>query len=366
MNLLQKENERLRKKANAKCGEIFSSPLSVVPDSEVVEQASSTLTAEYVAALIDEGAVVADLTAGLGVNTYHFSKRAKKVFAVEIDSKRAEALNTNLREAGIENVELANENCIEWLEKTGMEFDVVFADPARRTSGKRIVRLEECSPDISKILPILKGGPRVLVKASPLLDISLVFKQYPSLSGVHIVEVGNEVKELILDINLTADNKPSAQFIRCCRLSPDGENGIYEFNWLGDNRLVTVEYLAENSKLNEGDYIYEPSPAMMKAGCWGALMNQFPGMKKFSKDTHLFSSGERYENFPGRVFRLEKFLHSNDLKGMKGAEMNVISRNHPAKAAEIERRYRFIPSGNDYVIACRLAKTPVMVKGIKV
>lgn len=368
-SILEREREALRKKAEQKLESVFSLKDSVVPDSVVVEQASSYMTASYMASLLPPGKIIADLTAGLGVNTVLFSMFSERVYAIEIDSRRAEALEINLRLAGISNVEVIGTDCVEWLNNFSIDFDYGFVDPSRRDMTKRVVSLRQCSPDIFDILDVLrkressKRPLRLFVKTSPLLDITSVVENLPELREIHIVEANREVKELLLvldTMNLSdIDRVPE---IICVRIA----NGILidseRFNYSEYGNCSYLDFLSCANDIVPDAFLYEPSPAYMKSRMFGSLVEKFPSLKKLSQDTHLFFSTIKYENFPGRIFQIEGTAGSSELKKLRGTSFNVISRNHPAKASELERKFRLKPSERDFLIACRVGKDKCIIK----
>lgn len=332
----------------------------VIPDNEILEQSSNTLAAAFCATLVKDEDILADLTAGLGINTYFYSQKVEKVYAVEKSKSRADALVSNLRTWGCDNVKIICDDSLTWLKEAPTNITVVFVDPSRRRGLRKLVKLQDCSPDIFQIIPILNKDVRILVKSSPLLDITSIVNQVENLSGVYILEVKGEVKELLLDIHTSQHNPEGRQFIKCCRLSLTGTEEL-EFNIgdIGDSNGIS--YLYSEKDLAEGYYIYEPSSSLMKASCWGAFAKRYDKMYKFAKDSHLFYSEKKHLDFPGRIFQMRKIIHSSDLKKMKGGKVNIISRNHPAKASEIERRYNFVPDGKDYIIATQTLSGKVML-----
>lgn len=344
---------------------IFNLQGWIVPDSSVVEQASGLLAAQYVASLISPGEKVADLTAGLGINTLCFSRRAEHVYAIEIDEKRALALKQNLRNLKVENVSVVNSDCTEWLENTNLLFDTIYIDPARRTaSGRRFFKLSDCSPNVLELMPALRNHTaRVLIKCSPLLDISAVEKEIPQVSGFHIIEVDREVKELLVDIdfNASAIEAKASPIIDCVILSKNKEQRIIKLS----TSNIIPELLADLNGIETGGIIYEPAPSIMKAGRFGEIVESYPGLKKLDPNTHLFYHDSLYEEFPGRVFKIISAVSSKDLKKMKGAHFNVISRNHPAAAQELQDRFKLLPSDSEFLIATRCAGKKIIFQATK-
>lgn len=363
MDILNESLARNRTKASEKLGTIFSGADFLAPDRTVIEQASGSETAQYAASLTEDGCTIADLTGGLGVNTFYFSKKARKVYCVEIEEKRANALTKNFSTSGIENIEVINADCLNWLNSNQLEFDTVFIDPSRRGTGdKRIARLDECSPNIDLLLPVLENRcKKILVKVSPLQDIHFLFSKYPDLQTVHILESHREVKELLLEFIFSGRK---AKSIKCVWVRPDDSPEILNFPLsLPDTRIAIAKQLDE---IKDGGYIYEPSPALMKSGRHNYTASRYPGMMKLAANTHLYYSETYIRDFPGRIFRMEGHLTSKDLKKLKGKECHVISRNHPAKAPELEQRYKLKPSGDRFLILCRVGEHKTILETVKI
>ena len=104
----------------------------------------------------------------------------------------------------------------------------------------------------------------------------------------------------------------------------------------------------------------------MKAGVFGSIAKSYPNLLKLDVNTHLFYSDELVEHFPGRIFRVKGTLGRGELKKMKGGNFNVISRNHPAKAPELEKRYRLRSSECNFLIACTVRGTKTILESEKV
>lgn len=349
--------KELRKKLESKAGTILSDTSIILPDREIIEQASSEATARYAASLCPEKSVVADLTAGMGVNSIMFSFRASKVYSIERNRKRADALMHNLEVTGIENIEIICRDCIEWLENNSIAFDLAFADPSRRDAeGKRIVDLHCYSPDISQILTFLPKNKckTLLVKISPLYDIDLLFEKFGNLSTVHIVEYRREVKELLLEFILTDSIPPKS--VKIIIIKDNGEETTIRTAGTIDRLNIQPIYLRNTEEI-VGGFLYEPSPGMIKAGKYAESQYIEEELKKLSPNTQLYYSANLCSDFPGRVFQIIKPLGSKDLKKLKGGHYGVISRNHPAKAAELEKRFKLIPNEKHYIIACTIANS---------
>lgn len=360
--------KKLENKAKEKFGKQFEGSEIAVSDFSIVEQASSSATAKFTSSLVPKSSVVADLTAGLGVNTIYFSNVASRVYAIEKDAKRANSLIKNLDSLGINNVKVVNEDCSEWLTKFNVEdVDVIFLDPARRNDQRgKLVKLEDCSPNIIELYSVVKEKcKKLLVKCSPLLDIKEACRVFPDIKHIYILEYKREVRELLLEIDILKDSTSNDFALSCVRLKEDGIENIATFSASDFINDTYAAYLKNKAEIETGGFIYEPSPAFMKAACWNWIHNEYGGIYKLSANTHLFFSNNFYPKFPGRIFEVKSLFQSKDLKKIKGEAFNVISRNHPAKADEIKERYKLKPSEDKFLIACTVGREKSIIQSFK-
>lgn len=352
---LLKRKEELLHKAKEKASVVFSREGMVIPDGLVVEQASSATTAFFTSSLLPENITVADLTAGLGINTYFFSLRAREVYAVELNATRAAALEENLKILGVNNVKVICGDAVEWLKTTELAIEAAFIDPARRSdSGKKLFRLCDCSPNLDLLLPFLKKRcRRLLVKCSPFIDIKDALRTYPETRHVYIIEYKRDVREVLLDMDFRQPIDQDTSTVVSCVILHDDNPPLKMAFAIEDIRLNRdIPFLTKTEEIKKGGFVYEPSPAFMKGGFFGVLAKKYAGLIKLDPNTHIFYSNEYKRGFPGRVFRVEGFFNSKDLKANKGGKFNVISRNHPASPQEIMNRYRLKPSDSRFLIAC--------------
>ncbi len=161
------------------------------------EQASS----ERVAAIKTlSGDSLLDLTCGLGVDAYHFSKSFGRVVTLERDEVLAAVARENFRRLGVTNIEVVCSPAQEYLATCNEHFDWIYADPDRRSAtGQKLVRLEECSPNILALSADLErvSGGRFMIKNSPLFDVDEAFRLF-SPARVEVVSLLNECKEVLI------------------------------------------------------------------------------------------------------------------------------------------------------------------------
>lgn len=146
-----------------------------------------------------EGDRVLDLTCGLGVDAWALSQRFRRVTTLERDPVLAAVAAENFSRLGVANVEVVNSSAEEFLQREGLHFDWIYADPDRRgADGRKLVRMEDCSPDVVALLPRLReAAPRLCVKNSPLFDVDEAFRIFGPCR-VEVLSVGDECKEVVV------------------------------------------------------------------------------------------------------------------------------------------------------------------------
>lgn len=162
-----------------------------------IEQCSSEVTARYKASLV-EGDSLVDLTGGYGIDSYYLSEKFRHTDYVEQQSELCGVAEHNFRLTA-RAIAVHNTDGLDYLQ-TMMPVDCIYIDPARRgKKGEKVVRLEECQPDVASVYPLLRERCRVLLlKLSPMLDLEMALRALPATEEVHIVEVNGEVKELLV------------------------------------------------------------------------------------------------------------------------------------------------------------------------
>ena len=145
------------------------------------------------------GGAVLDLTCGLGADAFFLARRFRRVVALERDQTLARIAAENFRRLGATNIEVVNTSAEAYLAQPGLHFDWVYADPDRRSGdGRKLVRLEDCSPDILSLMPLIsRASGRLCVKNSPLFDIGEALRLFPG-ARVEAVSLGDECKEVVI------------------------------------------------------------------------------------------------------------------------------------------------------------------------
>ncbi len=335
------------------------------------EQCSSELTARYKAQLLStfnfQLSTLLDLTAGYGVDTYFLSEQFAHTDYVEQNAElcRIAEHNFSLPTPTLpkgKGICVHNTTAEEFLtslpfrEGSGLgSFDLIFADPARRDAhGGKVFKLADCTPNIVELLPeLLKHSKQLMLKLSPMLDISQAIKEMSVFSlqwSVYVVAVKNEVKEVLLlsgeKGTITAIDlaEPEKAFVFTREEEQVCPAGI------GDLSLVI------------GNFLYEPNAAILKAGAYKLVAQRF-GLQKLDVNTHLYASDQLVENFPGRVWEIKSKIENPK---SKIEQANVLVRNYPLTPEQLKKKLHLRDGGTAYVIGCRVAGKPTLFQAERV
>lgn len=145
------------------------------------------------------GDTLLELTCGLGIDAIALSRNFRRVITLERDELLADVVRENLKRMNITNVEVITSSAEEFLKQCDESFDWVYADPDRRTeTGKRVFRLEDCSPNIIELLSdIHRIGKHLALKLSPLFDPEEAFRIFHNCE-VEVVSLSGECKEVMI------------------------------------------------------------------------------------------------------------------------------------------------------------------------
>ena len=347
-----------RRKLRRKVPEWVALPQLRYPLRLSAEQCSSTETARYKASvalsacsLTSAPTKMADLTGGLGVDSWVFSQVFEEVLYNEMRPELSDSARYNFGQLGADNItvrncELKPGGLADVLD--GFEPDVIFLDPARRASdGRKVFRLEDCQPDVQQLLPeLLATCPRLLLKLSPMADITLVCRQLQNVKSVHAVAAEGECKELLL-------------------LLETGYEGLYSTTIYESGFVMEIPGQAGNDEglrpalsLDKAACLFEPGKALLKAGAF-----ELPcayGLEKLGQHTHLYvgeTVPEELRPF-GKVFEILEVtpLNNRSIKdvGKRYPLVDVTARNIPITSDELRKRLGVRSGGSIHIFGVRM------------
>ena len=319
----------------------------VFPPNLNLEQASSQSTAEFKAQNL-KGKKFLDLTSGFGIDAYFLSKNFDEITLIEQNTELLEIVKHNW---GIleRKANFINDNLENFLANNQEQFDVIYLDPARRDDHKnKKFLLEDLSPNLLEFQEkLMKFSDQIIIKLSPLIDISYLISVLKNIFKIEIIAVKNEVKELLVFMNSKFETENVE--ISCTNLESD--DVVFSFNFNDEKERNAM--FSEPQK-----FLYIPNNAVLKSGGFNSLSEKF-NLKKLHPNSHFYTNGERLEGFPGRVLEIE-IVDSKTIK--KGDKFNIISKNYPLTPEEIKKKYKISDGGNSYLILTQTQKGKIILK----
>ncbi len=385
-----------RKKLKGKVQEWYDEQELIFPFKLSAEQCSSSATGRYKAELAARIAgksewKIADLTGGLGVDSWFFSQRADKVLYNEMQKPLCKAAEYNFGILGAGNIIISNHAvtadsaegpiCEAAASPTeilkGFEADIVYMDPARRgEGGKKVFLIEECTPDVLTLKDeIFSLSRHMLIKLSPMADITMVCERLGTCCReVHVVAAGGECKELLIWMDrewqgeyvITAveqHNDGTADSFSFC---PSEEKSARPIIFSGEHMAGTGIFPppgmgrgpdcregASGSHCSPDNALFEPGKALMKAGAFNIIAERF-GISKLAQSTHYYICNEENNTEElkkhGKLFRILdcQRLDKRSIKqiGKAYPHAEVTARNIPMDTDTLRKKLG-VSSGND-------------------
>ena len=344
--------------------------------------------------------LVVDLTGGLGVDSWAFSQVAERVVYFERDAALCAAAQRNFARLGADNIEV---RCETVTSETDLpEADLIYADPARRNAaGRKVFLLEDCTPDILTLLPLLlEKAPAVLLKLSPMADLTMLTQRLGApLREIHVVELDGEVKELLC--LLLRDASPAEPEIVVARLSGQAvatrSGQLPPETSFGPHRCATLavppltvprvagfqEAVAADvpqgtivrfrkSEEREAEAVYaagvqpgetlmEPCPALLKAGAFNLPCTRW-GIRKLAPSTHIYLPPVTSSKIESPFFKAWPIIDvlpfgATAFKQVKQRwpRAEVTARNLPLGSESLRKKMGISPGGDVHIFACRLS-----------
>lgn len=325
------------------------------------EQCSSEATARYKAAIIRQFGkkqdILIDLTGGYGVDTYFLSEQTMQAHYVERNEELCRIAQHNFQIAN-KPIHVHNTSAEDFLAQYSMAGSVssdvkkevvVYLDPARRDAhGGKVFRIEDCEPNIIKILPSLRAiSNTILIKFSPMLDITSALQSLGNEWDVHVVALHNEVKEIIF---VTGNNR-----IHAVNILHEGND---QFSFTRSEEKSALCSMADTIQT----YIYEPNAAIIKAGAFRLVSERYQ-LHKLDHNTHLYTADQLIENFPGRVWKViaQPIKNQRDIAALGIQRAAILTRNYPLTPEELRKKFKVQESDSHFLIGARIATKPTLI-----
>ena len=352
--------------------------------AQSAEQASNQNVALFHAFLIGHSRSVLDMTAGLGIDAMTIAMRGNRVTAYELETERVEALRHNADILGIDDLTVVKGDSVLHLQQSEEHYDWIFVDPARRDSdNNRCFLLQDSLPDVvSHQDLLLTHADNVLIKASPLLDITQTLRDFNCVRSIIILSYKNEVKEVLIhlslgSVSLSPASLGPASLVSSSPLSfsaePEGEVKLpsspliqaidladgtpafpagaptVRFRFIAGCATQAAISYAPSEAIAPGMYLYEAGAAMRKLQCASQICARYTDIKSMAKDSGLFVSETLHADFPGRICTVKAILSAKQLKALKDSRCRIVSSCYPMSAADLRKKFR-LKEGEDMTL----------------
>lgn len=349
-----------RRKLKNKVQDWYCRPELIFPARLSAEQCSSSATATYKARFASEigseGFRIADLTGGLGVDSWYFSKYASQVLYNEMQESLCIAAKHNFKSLSAENITVSNlriEPASERMHEILTEFkpDIIFMDPARRSeTGKKVFLIEDCSPDVLTLRSdIFSHCRHILLKLSPMADITMVCTRLGSTCReVRVVAYGSECKELLIWMDREWNGDYEVKAVELPADYPAGKEAEFTFK-ASDEKAAKITFATPESTC----YLFEPGKAMMKSGCFNLISERLE-LAKLGVSTHYYITSDPDKASAlrqlGKVFEVISCqpLDKRSIKsvGKDYPHAEVTARNIPMESDTLRKKLG-VTSGDD-------------------
>ena len=313
------------------------------------EQSSSEDSADVKAI---SGGSLLDLTCGLGIDTMSFAERFDRVVALERDEVLARVVRYNLGLLGITNVEVVTTTAEEYLGRCEEHFDWIFVDPDRRSAeGKKMVRMEDCSPNVLEQMPhIERVADRLGVKLSPLFDVEEARRLFPQ-SEVEVVSIAGECKEL------NVYTRAPKEMLRIVIAGV----GVWEYDFEATMaHPVTAPLDVERAK-----YLIIPDVAMQKGRVAVAEFGRYAQI--WSNNGYAFAESAPEGKIPARVYEIERIERYNPKqlkRELRGVGVEILKRD-TSLGIDAVRKATGMRAGSERVMAITSINSDIWAVFIK-
>ena len=339
-----------KQKSKHKISSWFTTKNIYYPPKISIEQTSSEITANYKSTLI-KGDTIIDITGGFGVDCYHFANYFKEAVHCEINDDLSTIVNYNYKQLNVHNIVTFSGNGIEYLRNSKKIFDCIYIDPSRRNDKKgKVFLLKDCLPNVPQNIAFLfSKANHILIKNSPILDITSTINELTFVKEIHIVAHQNEVKELLFLLEKEYNKPIKIKTINIGKKSTQ----TFNFNY-------KEEIISQYSK--PLTYLYEPNSAILKSGGFHQISQQLK-IFKIQQHSHLYTS-EEIIDFPGRIFKIVRIIpyHKKKVKSfLKESKANITIRNFPKTVDQIRKETKIKEGGDSYLFFTKQENNELIV-----
>ncbi|OYU94724.1 MAG: hypothetical protein CFE21_13615 [Bacteroidetes bacterium B1(2017)] len=322
------------------------------------EQASGQASAIFKSSLFS-GNRLLDLSGGLGVDDWAFSQRFDQVVSLDPDIELNNLVRINFKKLQKNNIQRLDLTAEEYLvQPSTQHFDLIYLDADRRINETRNFFLDQGAPNFLAIQErCFQLSDAILLKLSPMVDLSYLVQTLPKLSKIIVVGDKTEVKELLCLLHKEHVGEPIVEAVVLLEDQP-----AFRFEGMTSSEIKGVK---------ENTYLFEPHPVIIKAGL-SATYAKHCFLEQLSAQSFLYVGAQVPPNFMGRSFQLlqafefsksalQKYIQTNSLN-----QVNITRRNFKQSVEDIRKTFKLKEGGKDYLFFSTLSNgTRMVYHGIK-
>jgi hypothetical protein len=325
-------------------------------DPLALEQSSHESAARYKASIM-HGRRLLDMTGGLGVDSLFLADSFDSVLYCEQDSRRADIFQANIELLGRTNIEIRREDSVGLLRASEDDtFDCIYVDPSRRDMLKsgRQVDLHRSIPDVTALEQLLlRKASHVCIKASPAYDLLRAARTFESCSGLQVVSVDSEARELLIFLDRNRDESPIE--VKAVVIESDTAR-TRVFREVRPRQSLAPTSVKSCSVIRS--FFFDPDPAIVKADLTDRIATDFQATR-VGPAIHYLTSESANEDFPGRSFCVMAVIpwqrrRVRDYCTEKGIESAIIARrDFPLSPPQIRTMLRLREGQREYLFFTR-------------
>ena len=313
---------------------------------QALEQASSYAISTYRAQRFQPFSRLADLGCSIGGDTLALAAVAP-VVGIDLDPLRLAMARANLDALGLANrAGFVRADLSSGLPLRSDPSSGLFFDPARRSGHRRAFSVHAYQPPLSIVQDWLRRTPALGVKISPGVNLD---ELGPYDAEVEFISLSGELKEAVLWFG------PLKTAHRRATLLP------------GPHTLERQDGPLERLPLSEPRaYLYEPDPAVLRAGLVGNL-GQLLGAAQLDPDIAYLTADERLVTPFARAWQVETWLPFQ-LKRLREAlrqrhvgQVVVKKRGSPLQPDDLIRQLRLEGDQQRVIFLTHLRGRPIAI-----
>lgn len=312
-----------------------------------LEQATSFAISSYRAQRYAAFAWAADLGCSIGGDSLALAT-VTPVVGIDIDPLRLEMAQANIDAAGLTGRALFLRGDLRKLLPLGARTSLaLFFDPARRTASGRVYSIRDYQPPLSVIDGWREQFPALGVKISPGVKWDEI-RAYPA--EVEFISLNGDLKEAVLWFgDLKSARRRATLLPEAASLSAADDQPL------------------EGLAIREpGEYIYEPDPAILRAGLVELLGKQL-GACQLDPDIAYLTSDRRLATPFARSWQVEEWFPfqlktlRQALRQRRVGQVTIKKRGSPLEPETLIRQLRLQGDQQQVVFLTHLRGRPIAI-----